>query len=59
MCYHDNYYLQLVMHQLFSGLEYIHVSGVCHRDVQPQNLLLNPDTGVLKIYNFARYVPYQ
>ena len=47
--------LQLLMYQLFRSLAYIHANGVCHRDIKPQNLLLNPDTGVLKLCDFGRY----
>lgn len=43
------------MYQLFRSLAYIHANGVCHRDIKPQNLLLNPDTGVLKLCDFGRY----
>ena len=43
------------MYQLFRSLAYIHANGVCHRDIKPQNLLLNPETGVLKLCDFGRY----
>lgn len=46
--------LQLYMYQLFRSLAYIHANGVCHRDIKPQNLLLNPETGVLKLCDFGR-----
>ena len=46
---------QLYMYQLFRSLAYIHANGVCHRDIKPQNLLLNPETGILKLCDFGRY----
>lgn len=47
--------LQLYMYQLFRSLAYIHSKGVCHRDIKPQNLLLDPETGVLKLCDFGRW----
>lgn len=44
---------QLYMYQLFRSLAYIHSLGVCHRDIKPQNLLLDPETGVLKLCDFG------
>lgn len=47
-------YIKLYMYQLFRSLAYIHSLGICHRDIKPQNLLLDPDTGVLKLCDFGR-----
>lgn len=41
------------MYQLFRSLAYIHSLGVCHRDIKPQNLLLDPETAVLKLCDFG------
>ncbi|KAF9364789.1 regulator of ime2 [Mortierella sp. NVP85] len=45
--------IKLYMYQLFRSLAYIHALGICHRDIKPQNLLLNPVTGVLKLCDFG------
>ncbi|XP_065159159.1 glycogen synthase kinase-3 beta isoform X4 [Atheta coriaria] len=46
-------FIKLYMYQLFRSLAYIHSLGICHRDIKPQNLLLAPDTGVLKLCDFG------
>lgn len=45
--------IKLYMYQLLRSLAYIHSIGICHRDIKPQNLLLNPTTGVLKLCDFG------
>jgi len=45
--------IKLYMYQLLRSLAYIHSQGVCHRDIKPQNLLLDPDTGILKLCDFG------
>lgn len=46
-------HLQLYTYQMFKGLAYIHSLGVCHRDIKPQNILINPKTHVVKICDFG------
>ncbi|CAH8625903.1 unnamed protein product [Heterobilharzia americana] len=46
-------YVKLYSFQLLRGLAYIHNQGICHRDIKPQNLLINLDQGVLKICDFG------
>lgn len=41
------------MYQLFRSLAYIHSLGICHRDIKPQNLLVDQSTGVLKLCDFG------
>ena len=38
--------------QLASVLEYLHHSGIIHRDVKPANLLIDPQTDHLKLADF-------
>lgn len=47
---------QVYMYQLFRSLAYIHSQGVCHRDIKPQNLLVDPETAILKLCDFGRLV---
>ncbi|XP_051728994.1 glycogen synthase kinase 3 alpha a [Ctenopharyngodon idella] len=47
------FYVKVYMYQLFRSLAYIHSQGVCHRDIKPQNLLVDPETAVLKLCDFG------
>jgi serine/threonine-protein kinase CHEK1 len=44
--------------QLIQGVEYLHSKGIVHRDVKPENLLLN-DNDVLKIADFGLATLFQ
>jgi len=46
-------YLKLYIYQLCRSLAYIHSLGVCHRDIKPQNLLVDPESHVLKLCDFG------
>lgn len=46
--------VQLYTYQICRALAYIHgVVGVCHRDIKPQNLLVNPHTHQVKLCDFG------
>ncbi|KAJ5092260.1 hypothetical protein NUU61_007130 [Penicillium alfredii] len=45
--------VKLYIYQLFRSLAYIHSQGICHRDIKPQNLLLDVSTGILKLCDFG------
>lgn len=34
-------------------MTYIHSLGICHRDIKPQNLLVDPQTHSLKVCDFG------
>lgn len=48
-------YVKLFLYQLCRALSYLHNPklNVCHRDIKPQNLLIDPTTGVLKLCDFG------
>ena len=46
-------YVKLYLYQLSRALAHIHSLGICHRDIKPQNLLVNPDTQQLKLCDFG------
>jgi len=39
--------------QMFRSLAYIHSKNICHRDIKPQNLLVDPSSHVLKLCDFG------
>lgn len=45
--------VKLYMYQLSRALAQIHALGICHRDIKPQNLLLDPTTHVVKLCDFG------
>eukprot|EP00096_Caligus_rogercresseyi_P016794 TRINITY_DN976_c0_g1_i1.p1 TRINITY_DN976_c0_g1~~TRINITY_DN976_c0_g1_i1.p1 ORF type:complete len:539 (-),score=153.09 TRINITY_DN976_c0_g1_i1:2016-3632(-) len=47
------FFIKLYMYQLFRSLAFIHHQGICHRDIKPQNLLLDPESGILKLCDFG------
>ena len=45
--------VRMYMYQLCRSLAHIHGMGICHRDIKPQNLLVDPVRHVLKLCDFG------
>lgn len=46
-------YMKLYAYQVCRAIGYVHSLGICHRDIKPQNLLLDPLTHVVKLCDFG------
>lgn len=45
--------VKLYVYQMCRSLAYLHGRGICHRDIKPQNLLVDSRSHVLKICDFG------
>lgn len=45
--------VKLYVYQLCRSLIYIHSMGICHRDIKPQNILVDPTKHILKLCDFG------
>ena len=45
--------VKLYSFQLIKSLNYIHLLGICHRDIKPQNVLVDPGNFILKLCDFG------
>lgn len=45
--------VKLYAFQLLKALNYIHLFDICHRDIKPQNVLVDPNTHILKLCDFG------
>ncbi|KAH8376637.1 hypothetical protein KR093_000545, partial [Drosophila rubida] len=51
--YMPQIYVRIVAYQLFRGLAFVHSHGICHSDVNPENLQIDPLTMNLRLSNFS------
>lgn len=47
------FYTRLYAYQICRALAYCHDKGICHRDIKPQNLLLDPTLHIVKLCDFG------
>ena len=45
--------IKLYSYQMLRSLAYIHAIGICHRDIKPQNILVDSNTQSLKMCDFG------
>lgn len=45
--------VKLYSYQMIRSLAYIHSIGICHRDIKPQNVLVDPDSHMVKLCDFG------
>ena len=49
----DNILIKLFSYQMLKCIGYLHSLGICHRDIKPQNILIDPADYTLKLCDFG------
>ena len=45
--------VKIYTYQLMRSLAYVHALGICHRDIKPQNLLVDTNKHILRLCDFG------
>ena len=45
--------IKIIMKQVLSSLDYLHTKGYLHRDVKPENFIINEKTLEVKMIDFG------
>ena len=49
----DNIFLKVFSYQMLKCIGYLHSLGIAHRDIKPQNILIDPEDNSLKLCDFG------
>ena len=44
--------VKVVMKQLLEAINHLHQNKVCHKDIKPENVMIDPETLKIKLIDF-------